>query len=308
MELPGARYLHVFVPCPLGWGAAAADTIQLARLAHGDGPLPGLRGRARRGHRASRRSARRVPVEDYLRPQRRYAHLFGEPPPARRGRAAPGRSPTATSPASGCSGGDADGEAVRDHPGRRFQPRQQDRARWRTERPVYVDRLPPCSNACPAGENMQDWLYDAEEGDAGYERAWRRIMEDNPFPAVMGRVCYHPCETACNRGQLDEAVGINSVERFLGDEAIRQGWRVEVDGAAPRASACSSSALGPSGLSAAYHLARLGHERDHPRGRRQAGRHDALRHPALPTAARRPRRRDPADPRPRGHPRAEPPR
>ena len=71
---------------------------------------------------------------------------------------------------------------------------------WRTERPVYVDRLPPCANACPAGENVQQWLYDAEEGGDGYERAWRRIMEDNPFPAVMGRVCYHPCESACNRG------------------------------------------------------------------------------------------------------------
>ena len=94
---------------------------------------------------------------------------------------------------------------------------------WRTERPVRADRLPPCSNACPAGENIQQWLYEAEEGGAGYERAWRRIMEDNPFPAVMGRVCYHPCETACNRAQLDEAVGINSVERFVGDEAIRCG-------------------------------------------------------------------------------------
>ena len=93
---------------------------------------------------------------------------------------------------------------------------------WRTERPVYVHRLPPCANACPAGENVQQWLYDAEEGGAGYERAWRQIMEDNPFPAVMGRVCYHPCETVCNRAQLDEAVGINSVERFLGDEAIAQ--------------------------------------------------------------------------------------
>src|SRR6059058_774276 len=81
---------------------------------------------------------------------------------------------------------------------------------WRTERPVYVDRLPPCNNACPAGENIQQWLYDAEVGAAGYERAWRSIMEENPFPAVMGRVCYHPCETACNRGTLDEAVGINS--------------------------------------------------------------------------------------------------
>src|SRR4051812_10143579 len=97
---------------------------------------------------------------------------------------------------------------------------------WRTERPVYVKRLPPCTTSCPAGELCQQWLYHAEEGD--YETAWRQIMEHNPLPAVMGRVCYHPCETACNRGDLDEAVGINSVERFLGDEAIRQGWTVPV--------------------------------------------------------------------------------
>src|SRR5918994_2056592 len=95
---------------------------------------------------------------------------------------------------------------------------------WRTERPAYVNRMPPCNDACPAGENVQSWLYDAEGGGPAYEAAWRQIMVDNPFPAVMGRVCYHPCETPCNRGQLDEAVGINSVERFLGDEAIRQGW------------------------------------------------------------------------------------
>ena len=98
---------------------------------------------------------------------------------------------------------------------------------WRTERPVYVDNLPPCNNACPAGENIQQWLYEAEEGGpAGYEAAWRQIMQDNPFPAVMGRVCYRPCETSCNRAQLDSAVGINSVERFAGDEALRQGWKV----------------------------------------------------------------------------------
>ena len=71
---------------------------------------------------------------------------------------------------------------------------------WRTERPVYRDLLPPCNHACPAGENIQAWLYEAEEGGEGYERAWRKIMEDNPFPAIMGRVCYHPCETSCNRG------------------------------------------------------------------------------------------------------------
>jgi 2-oxoacid:acceptor oxidoreductase delta subunit (pyruvate/2-ketoisovalerate family) len=130
---------------------------------------------------------------------------------------------------------------------------------WRTERPVYVHKLPPCANACPAGENVQQWLYDAEEGGAGYERAWRQIMEDNPFPAVMGRVCYHPCESVCNRVQLDEAVGINSVERFLGDEAIANGWQVEIS-APPSGKRVLVVGAGPSGLSAAYHLARLGHE------------------------------------------------
>jgi NADPH-dependent glutamate synthase beta subunit-like oxidoreductase len=127
---------------------------------------------------------------------------------------------------------------------------------WRTERPVYLHRQAPCGHACPAGEQVQQWLYDAEEG--GYETAWRRIMEDNPFPAVMGRVCYHPCETECNRAQLDESVGINSVERFLGDEAIRLGWTIEAPpvGSGKRVLVVGA---GPSGLSAAYHLARLGH-------------------------------------------------
>ncbi|HET7483795.1 MAG TPA: NAD(P)-binding protein [Solirubrobacterales bacterium] len=129
---------------------------------------------------------------------------------------------------------------------------------WRTERAVYVDRLPPCNNACPAGENIQAWLYEAEEGEGGYERAWRKLMEDNPLPAIMGRVCYHPCETACNRGQLDEAVGIHSVERFLGDEAIAHGWQVEA-GAEPSGKRVLVVGAGPSGLSAAYHLTRLGH-------------------------------------------------
>lgn len=127
---------------------------------------------------------------------------------------------------------------------------------WRTERPVYVDRFPPCTRACPAGENCRQWLYHAEDGS--YEDAWRQIMADNPFPAVMGRVCYHPCETDCNRGRLDEAVGINAVERFLGDEAIRRGWTVTVD-APPSGRRVLVVGAGPSGLSAAYHLTLLGH-------------------------------------------------
>ena len=128
---------------------------------------------------------------------------------------------------------------------------------WRTSRPVYVDRLPPCNHACPAGENIQAWLSHAEAGE--YEAAWRVLTQDNPMPAVMGRVCYHPCETACNRAQIDEAVGINSVERFLGDEAIKQGWKFS-----PLETESGKRVLvvgaGPSGLSAAYHLRRLGHE------------------------------------------------
>ncbi|HEX8753586.1 MAG TPA: NAD(P)-binding protein [Solirubrobacterales bacterium] len=130
---------------------------------------------------------------------------------------------------------------------------------WRDERAVYVDRLPPCNDACPAGENVQAWLYEAEEGEGGYERAWRKLVEENPFPAIMGRVCYHPCETACNRAQLDEAVGIHAVERFLGDEAIRQGWKLEAPGESSGKRVLVVGA-GPSGLSAAYHLVRLGHQ------------------------------------------------
>jgi 2-oxoacid:acceptor oxidoreductase delta subunit (pyruvate/2-ketoisovalerate family) len=127
---------------------------------------------------------------------------------------------------------------------------------WRSNRPLYVDRLPPCNHACPAGENIQGWLYHAESGD--YETAWRALTEDNPLPAVMGRVCYHPCEDSCNRGKVDETVGINSVERFLGDEALKRGWRF----APPKAESGKRVLIigaGPSGLSAAYHLRRLGH-------------------------------------------------
>jgi len=127
---------------------------------------------------------------------------------------------------------------------------------WRTLMPVYVDRLPPCNQACPAGENIQAWLMHAEEGD--YESAWRMLMRDNPMPGVMGRVCYHPCEDACNRGDLDEAVGIHAVERFLGKMAWEQGWTPEVE-AEPSGQRVLVVGAGPSGLSAAYHLTRLGH-------------------------------------------------
>jgi NADPH-dependent glutamate synthase beta subunit-like oxidoreductase len=128
---------------------------------------------------------------------------------------------------------------------------------WRVERPVYVHNRPPCAEGCPAGQDPRQWLYIAEEGR--YEEAWRRVMSVNPFPAVIGRVCYHPCEAVCNRAQLDEAVGINAVERFLGDEAIRRKWTVTVD-AAPSGHRVLVVGAGPAGLTAAYHLRLLGHE------------------------------------------------
>ena len=128
---------------------------------------------------------------------------------------------------------------------------------WRTLKPAYNFHEPPCSATCPAGERCRDWLFLAEDG--GYEAAWRKIMEDNPFPAVMGRVCYHTCETACNRGQLDESVGINSVERFLGDEALEKGWASPVP-AQPSGKKVLVVGAGPAGLSAAYHLTLLGHQ------------------------------------------------
>jgi NADPH-dependent glutamate synthase beta subunit-like oxidoreductase len=127
---------------------------------------------------------------------------------------------------------------------------------FRTRQPQYVALKPPCNHACPAGENIQAWLALAQAGQ--YRRAWETLMADNPLPATHGRVCYHPCETACNRGELDAAVSIHAVERFLGDMAMEEGWTVPVAPATGRRVLVVGA--GPSGLSAAYHLTRLGHQ------------------------------------------------
>jgi hypothetical protein len=256
MALHGARYLHVLVPCPLGWGAASHDTI---------------RSRGWRARPASSRCSR---------PKRGEVTASPDPPPragggvpeaaealcapvrpvmaTRRCSRASRPRPTATSAASSCWTTKRREEdmtmdkpfAITLDPGSSLANKT---GTWRTERPVYVDRLPPCNAQCPAGEDIQGWLFHAESGD--YEAAWRHLTRDNPFPAIMGRVCYHSCEGACNRGRLDAAVGINSVERFLGDEALKRGWAF----AAPEVETGKHVLIvgaGPSGMSAAYHLRR----------------------------------------------------
>jgi NADPH-dependent glutamate synthase beta subunit-like oxidoreductase len=121
---------------------------------------------------------------------------------------------------------------------------------------MYVDLLPPCNAACPAGENIQSWLAHLQAGRA--KAAWEALIADNPFPAVQGRVCYHPCESSCNRAELDSAVSIHAVERYLGDLAVEQGWELPPP-LADSAKRVMVVGAGPSGLSAAWHLAKAGH-------------------------------------------------
>ncbi|MHB8764631.1 MAG: hypothetical protein ACYDA8_09915, partial [Deferrisomatales bacterium] len=92
---------------------------------------------------------------------------------------------------------------------------------WRFLRPRYQDKSAPCGEACPAGEDIA--LVELLAGQGEFEGAWRRIREENPFPGVCGRVCFHPCEAACNRGEYDESVAIQSLERHVADLARRQG-------------------------------------------------------------------------------------
>ncbi len=125
--------------------------------------------------------------------------------------------------------------------------------RW--QHPAWVDQLPPCNHACPAGEDIQGWLALAREGE--FEAAWRLLVADNPLPGIHGRACYHPCETSCNRKDLDEPVAIHAVERFLGDQARAAGWRVEPG--AETGKKVLIVGAGPAGLSCAWHLRRMGH-------------------------------------------------
>jgi len=128
---------------------------------------------------------------------------------------------------------------------------------WRTRQPRYQDKWPPCSQVCPASEDIQAWLALAAEQQ--WQAAWRKLTDRNPFPATMGRICYHACESACNRKHLDSAVNIHAMERYLGDMAIARGWQHKPYCDQPQAQRVAIIGAGPAGLSCAFQLARHGY-------------------------------------------------
>jgi len=133
---------------------------------------------------------------------------------------------------------------------------------WATQLPVYKNKWPPCGQTCPASEDIQAWLAllsDADSSLVQAEAAWRKITERNPLPAVMGRICYHPCELGCNRMHLDSSVNIHSVERYLGDLALEYGWQHQVLTEDTQTQPVAIIGAGPAGLSCAFQLARRGY-------------------------------------------------
>jgi glutamate synthase (NADPH/NADH) small chain len=129
--------------------------------------------------------------------------------------------------------------------------------------PTYVHKTPPCQASCPSGEDIRGWLNivrgveKAPKGTAMQEYAFRRSTDANPFPSMMGRVCPAPCQTGCNRNKVEDTVGINAVEQYIGDYALKAGYTFEAGPDSGKRVAIVGG--GPAGLSAAYQLRRKGH-------------------------------------------------
>lgn len=148
------------------------------------------------------------------------------------------------------------------------------------KRPRFVEKAAPCSEQCPAGTDVRGWLNVIGQAEAykldlaeAFDKAWRIIVEANPFPATLSRICPHPCESACTRRSKDGAVSINVLEGYVGDAAIRRGLVLERLDGQQRTGRVAIVGAGPAGLSCACSLARLGYSttvfeaRDLPGGR-----------------------------------------
>ena len=176
---------------------------------------------------------------------------------------------------------------------------------WRAIRPVYRDKMPPCNNACGTNEKIQGYLDLVKRGK--YLDAYALIKEDMPFPSITGRVCYHPCEQACNRGQYDEAISIRAVERFLGDLGLALPQRRRAGRAVERQEG-GRRRLGP-GRTQRRLSARAARLRGHDsREVAESRRTEPRRHSRLGAAAGRPRPGDRSAARARASPSRPTPR
>lgn len=126
---------------------------------------------------------------------------------------------------------------------------------WRNSIPAYINPPSPCHSACPVDGNIALWIQQIKEKD--YHGAWLTLTDNNPYPAIAGRICHHPCETACNRREYDEAISICGLERFVGDLALKEAWSFEAV-ALSKKEKIAIIGGGPAGLAAAFHLRRIG--------------------------------------------------
>ena len=128
---------------------------------------------------------------------------------------------------------------------------------WRFFHPKFDEKTAPCSAACPVGQDIA--RIEMLTSSGLLKEAWQTILSENPFPAICGRVCFHPCESACNRANMDEPIAIHNLERFLGDTAIANGKTAEFHMKPTNGKKVAIAGAGPAGLAAAYFLTRLGY-------------------------------------------------